>query len=227
MVTYSVRVILGINDEQNRLSVKCHDTGVNLIVYPYIELPATRWRKQSEPYSIPAGSTAVLIVAKQDKTRVTIDGEVNGSNCSFKLPPQTFTAAGSAAADCSIYGPDGRRITTGTFYIDIPEECACACNEESGDYTDLFGEQIDAVNKAEAGAKAAEAAALYHAEAAAGSESKAMQSETQSAENAQKAEIAAQAAAQIKEELSAMYDGTDTSLDAILALEAQYIGGTA
>lgn len=159
MITYDVNLCIGIDSIGKKAVIKCHDTGVNLRVWLSV-LKKKTWREETEPYIIPDGSTAVLKIAKPDKTFVLIDGEITGGYIFFEeLPHQTFTAVGIAKSEVSLFDANGRRLTTATFEIDVPEECVCDCKEESKPYVDIMSKQIQAAIDAEANAKA-------HAEAA-------------------------------------------------------------
>ena len=149
MITYEVHVCIGEDNPEKRVAVKCHDTGVNLMVYLEVCHPG-RWRDFTEPYRIPAGSTAVIKIAKPDKTYCVCEGELVNGGVFFKLPPQSFTAAGVARAEVSLFGQDSRRLTSATFYIHVPEECICDSEGEFESYVDVMAEQIKvAVDAAE------------------------------------------------------------------------------
>lgn len=143
MITYEVRVCIGQDNPEKRIAVKCHDTGVNLIVYLQVCRPG-KWRDETEPYRIPAGSTAVIKVAKPDKTYCVCDGELVSGGILFHMKPETFTAAGVAHAEVSLFGADTRRITSATFDIHVPAECVCEGEKESESYVDVMGKQIQA-----------------------------------------------------------------------------------
>lgn len=152
MITYDIRLCIGMDDPNKRVNVKCHDTGVNLRIYPVV-CRAGKWGETNEPYHIPAGSTAVFKLAKPDKTYCVTDGAVESDDILVALPPQAFTVPGTAKAEVALFGPDGRRITSATFYILVSEECLCECETESESYVDVMGEQIQAAINAEQGAK--------------------------------------------------------------------------
>lgn len=156
MVTYEVHVCIGQDDPEKRVAVKCHDTGVNLMVYLNVCRPG-RWIDSMEPYQIPAGSTAVLKIAKPDKTYCVCDGELVNGGVFFKLPSQAFTAAGVALAEVSLFGEDSRRLTSATFDIHVPQECVCDSTEDSEPYVDVMAKQIKtAVDAAETATKEAQ-----------------------------------------------------------------------
>lgn len=156
MLTYDVTLCIGTDNPDKRISVKCHDTGINFRVYLAL-LRRSKWREIHDPYDIPPGSTAVLKIAKPDRTYVLTDGVVESDDIVFTPPPQSFTAAGTASAEVSLFGPDGRRLTTSTFYIEVPKECVCDCEEESATYVDVMAQQIKAAQEA---AERAETAAV-------------------------------------------------------------------
>ena len=164
MLTYDIHVLMGNETAESMATIKCHDTGANLRIYPEILKKISKWRTITQPYTIPAGSTAILKVTKSDKTYVLTDAkEVTNDNIYFEPHPQTFTAVGKAEAEVNIYGPDMRRITSGTFYLDISKECTDHCTEDSQIFIDVLATQIqsaiDAAERSEEAATRAEKAA--------------------------------------------------------------------
>lgn len=169
MITHEISLCIGVNKHDKVVSVKCHDTGVNLRVHLFAHRRKT-WRTEEVPYVIPADATAVLKIAKPDKTKVLIDGEVQGGSIFFAHRPETFTAAGVSQAEVSLYDIAGRRLTTASFEIDVTKECICDCEKESEPYVDIMAKQIgaaiDAEQEAGEHAVAADAASIRAAEAA-------------------------------------------------------------
>ena len=161
LITHDVKLCIGGDNSKMRLVVKCHDTGVNLRVY-LVTCRHSKWREINEPYYIPADSTAVLKIAKPDNTFVLADGLIESDDILFELPPQAFTVAGVSEAEVSLFGADGRKVTSDTFNIDVSEECVCDGHEESETYVDIMAQQIlaaiDAAKRAEEAAKRAEEA---------------------------------------------------------------------
>ncbi len=155
MITYDLNLCIGKEDPDKKLTVKCHDTGVNIRVHLMVCRPG-KWQDEYVQYTIPAGSTAVLNITKPDKKYCITDGEAKSTEILFEMVPQAFTVAGISKAEVSLYSPDGKRITSSTFHIDVPEECICGCDLESENYIDVMSEQIrtaiDAANRAEAAA---------------------------------------------------------------------------
>lgn len=154
MITYDVNLCIGTDNPNKRLAVKCHDTGVNLRVRLQVCKPG-KWMDDIKPYSIPDGSTAVLKVTKPDKKYCITDGVTGNNEILFEMKPQAFTAPGICSAEVSLFGPDGKRITSGTFYINVPEECICGCDLDSENYIDVMSEQIRIAVEAAARAEAA------------------------------------------------------------------------
>lgn len=147
MITYDVNLCIGTDNPNKRLAVKCHDTGVNLRVHLQV-CRLGKWKDTTETYTIPAESVAVLRITKPDKKYCITDGTIESNRVLFEMHPQAFTVAGVCQAEVSLFGPDGRRITSGTFYIDVPEECICNCDLESENYIDVMSEQIRAAIEA-------------------------------------------------------------------------------
>ena len=165
MITYDVHVQMGVDTPNGSPTVKCHDTGVNLRIYPEVTTRLSAFRKRTDPYTIPEGARAHLKIAKPDKEFVLTKGEVEGNCFFFKLPEQSFTAVGKAEAEVNVYGVDGRRVTTGTFILEITKECGCDCEKESETYVDVLIEQVGAAEEARLGAEEAAASAQSSAEA--------------------------------------------------------------
>jgi hypothetical protein len=155
LITYDLNLCIGEENPDKKLTVKCHDTGVNLRVRLVVCKPG-KWQNEYVPYSIPAGSTAVLKITKPDEKYCITDGDAGSTEILFEMVPQAFTVAGICKAEVSLHSPDGKRITSSTFHIDVPEECICGCDLESENYIDVMSEQIraaiDAANRAEAAA---------------------------------------------------------------------------
>lgn len=164
MITYNMSVLMGESNSSHTPKIKCNDTGVNFRIFPVIRTPLSKFRDKLEPYQIPPGCTAVLKVAKPDKTYALTDGEIKGDNIFFELPPQACTAIGTAQAEVNIFDADGRRVTTGTFALEIEKEAISDHSPDSKVYVDILSEYIEAVNTA----KDEATAAANRAEAAAG-----------------------------------------------------------
>ena len=164
MITYSINVLMGNNGPHEGPKIKCNDTGVSLRIYPIIHTKLSKYRDDVESYRIPHGCTAVLKVAKPDKTYALTDGEIKGNTLLFDLPPQACTAIGTAQAEVNIFAADGRRVTTGTFVLEIEKEAISDHAPDSKVYVDILSEYIETVNTA----KDEATAAADRAEAAAG-----------------------------------------------------------
>lgn len=153
MITYDVDLCIGVDAKDNLVTIKNHDTGASIRTRLFI-CQHGKWLDKLEPYNIPTGSTAVLRIVKPDKKYCITDGTVGSNSVLFELPPQAFTTAGICRAEVSLFGKDGKRITTGSFGISVPEECICGCDLESENYIDVMSEQIiaaiDAAERAEA-----------------------------------------------------------------------------
>lgn len=166
MITYDVKLCIGHDEQDRKLIVKCHDTGINLRVFFQVHTKGT-WRDEFVPYTIPEGSTAVLKINKPDNTYCVIDGEVESICALFELPPQAFTNVGRAGAEINLYGPTGKRVTTGTFELDITSECLCEASEAAGNYVSVMAKQIQGAKDAETAAGESAKKAGESAEAAA------------------------------------------------------------
>lgn len=144
MITYDVHVPIGAEStEKNAPFVKCHDTGVNIRVFPEVVVEVSRWRKVVKPYQIPADGMAILKVTKPDGKWVAVESKEAG-DCwmLFDLDVQALTVAGIDKAEVSIYNAEGKRLTTSTFFIEVPQEIVHDCEESSDNYADVVAEQI-------------------------------------------------------------------------------------
>ena len=161
MLTYDISLCIGASKQGKKSIVKCCDTGVNFRVNLFY-FKRQQWHDVHEPYTIPDGATAVIKLAKPDKTFVVVDGEIRHDGIIFSMPPQSFTVEGKISAEVSLYGADGRRITTASFLIEVDAECVANCDEESEIYVDIIGQQVkaanDAADRAEEAARRAEEA---------------------------------------------------------------------
>lgn len=145
MVTHNIDVYIGRNAPERKTVVKCHDTGVNLSCLLFTEERTSKWRTAAKLYTPPVGSTFVIKIKKADGKHVLQDGTRKGSSTVFfELPSQAFTAAGMADAEINIFDAAGRRVTTETFYIDVPQEVADDCAEDSETYVSVMAQQIQA-----------------------------------------------------------------------------------
>lgn len=164
MITYDIDLCLGMDNQGSGITVKCCDTGVNIRTHLFV-CRHGKWRDTHEAYTIPAGCTPVIKIAKPDKTYFIKDGIVQAGGVLFETKPQAFTASGTATAEVSLYAETGERITTASFTINIPPECTSKCEGESGNYVDVMSEQIRAAvvaaEKAEQAAKSANDAAVH------------------------------------------------------------------
>lgn len=170
MITYNVNVLMGENDSGSSPKIKCNDTGVCLRIFPVIRTPLSNYRDKLEPYTIPANCTAVLKVAKTDKTYALTDGKIESASVLFNLPPQACTALGNALAEVNIFGADGRRVTTGTFVLEVVKEAVSDHSPDSKTYVDILVDYIKDVNTAKDAAETAAEKAEAAAERAEGAE---------------------------------------------------------
>lgn len=169
MIIYNMSVLMGENNSGSSPKIKCNDTGVCLRIFPVIRTPLSKYRDKLEEYRIPSHCTAVLKVAKTDKTYALTDGQIEGNSMLFKLPAQACTKLGKALAEVNIFGEDGRRVTTGTFVLEVVDEAVSDHSPDSQVYVDILAEYIKGVTEAKNAAEAAAERAEKAAEAAEGS----------------------------------------------------------
>lgn len=156
MITYEIDVLMGDDKTSKCLAVKRGDTGICLRVNLKQCVKLSKYRIGETPYNMPIGSCAVLIINKSDGRYVLQDGEASGSVVTFRCTSQAFTATGKSNAEISVLGADGRKVTSGTFCIDVLPKVDDGSTEDSEPYADILAEQRRAVEDA---AKRAEEAA--------------------------------------------------------------------
>ena len=162
MITYKVALCIGAESNGEKpLVIKCHDTGFNLRVSLFVRRIGT-WQDELERYTIPGDGAAVLKISKPDGTYCVSDGVIDSNKIFFSIPQQAFTVAGNANAEVSVYDANGRRVSSATFCIEVPNECIRDGAEQSKDYIDIVGRQVatavDAAKRAEEAAERAEEA---------------------------------------------------------------------
>lgn len=200
MIMYDIRVPMGCDVTANSPQIKCHDTGVKLRIFTEIVTKISSLRERKTPYSIPEGAVAVLKIAKPDKTYVLQEGAISsGGSIVFKLAPHALTVAGKSMAEVNIFGADGRRVTSGTFVLDVVKECADDCSPESEPHVDILAEYIQEIKDAKEASENAKVVAQGAAKTAAA----ASESANEAANNAKgSAELAANASATATEAAS-------------------------
>lgn len=155
MITHEIDVLIGADNPGIGITVKCHDTGICVRANLKQVITLSRYRTEEKPYKIPDACTVVLKIAKPNNTYVLQKGEPHGTYACFVCHKQAFTSAGQAKAEINIFGPDGRRITSATFYANVSPEAANDCSEDSETYVDILADQIAQANNAAARAEAA------------------------------------------------------------------------
>ena len=162
MITHSLDIYIGHESPKKTIAIKSGDSGVNLELRLHQKREYSKYRKIDEPYTIPAGASAILEVVKKDGKKVLQSGECFGSSAVFSLDPQALTVVGLTPSEVIIRGADGRKITSSTFYIDVLEKPGDGKPEDSEIYVDILNDQIqraeDAAQRAEEAAERAEAA---------------------------------------------------------------------
>lgn len=165
MFTHVIQLKIGRDNPDKNIVVKCNDSGVNILVYLETQKKHSKWRTESKPYTPPNGCTAVLKIKKPDQKYVTSTIEVESDGLFFPVNAQAFTVAGRSAAEVSLYGVDGRRVTSSTFNIEVEKECVSGCEKDSDHFVDLVQEQVQIATEAQTAAEEA----AESAEEAAGS----------------------------------------------------------
>lgn len=215
MITYDINVLIGAADSTVKAFVKCNDSGVNLHVFLKTRRKLSDVRFEDVAYAIPDNSTAVLKINKVDNTFVLVDGPASSDSVFFEMPPQAFTAVGVHTAEVSIYGPDGRRITSADFFIETTSECISDTSAESETYIDILAEHIKTINDSAAASETFAEAAEGSAKSAKGSADAASASAKNASESAEGAAAAAKASADYYESVKAAK--TDASQSATRA----------
>ena len=189
MITYDINVLIGKDDPNKDIYVKRHDTGINFRVFLKSARRISAWRYEESDYMIPENSTAVMTISKPDGTCVLVEGIASSSNVFIKIPDKStaFAVSGIASAEVSIYDENGRRITSATFNVEVLEECACDCEEDSGNYIDLLGDTIKEIKEAADVASASETSASESAKTSEAAKASAMDSASAARSSAEEA----------------------------------------
>ena len=157
MVTYDINLLIGKDNPDKGLAVKCNDTGVNFRVHLNTATLLSKWRSEEKKYIIPERSTCVLKIEKPSKKFVIIDGEASASSILFKIPEDStaFAEVGVSSAEVSVYNERGRRITSATFNIEVLKECGSDGGQDSGNYVSLLANLIKEIKDAKISAEEA------------------------------------------------------------------------
>ena len=214
MITYDINVLIGKDDPNKDIYVKRHDTGINFRVFLKSSRRISAWRYEESDYIIPENATAVMTISKPDGTCVLVDGDVSASNVFIKIPDKStaFAVSGIASAEVSLYDENGRRITSATFNVEVLEECACECEEDSGNYIDLLGNTIKEIKEAAGAASKAKTSASEAAGKAANAEKAASDHSTAAAASAAIAENAEKLAGTHAEAARAAAERSETAM---------------
>ena len=143
-------------------------------------------------FSIPSGTVGIVRVRKNDGTACFYDKNdlgdaavvIDGNSVTIELVEQALTAAGMQKAEVNLYTPDGAKITTFSFALEVEASVLTDAQIVSSDYYNVLTSDISSALAAAVAADAsAEEAAAQAAEAAA-SESAAAQSKAAAASSA-------------------------------------------
>ncbi|SCJ81429.1 Uncharacterised protein [uncultured Flavonifractor sp.] len=148
MINYDLDVCIGRKKDDPGPLIKQHDSGITFTIHLIVFRYETSWLEERDQYSIPPGCTAVMKVMKPDGTFSATDAEIFGKSVVIAhLPAQATAAVGVCAAEVSIYGQDGKRVTTATFNYAVEEECVDDGAGTSEDYVDVMGDYIQDVKE--------------------------------------------------------------------------------
>lgn len=154
-------------------------------------------------FSIPSGTVGIVRVRKNDGTACFYDKNdlgdaavvIDGNSVTIELVEQALTAAGMQKAEVNLYTPDGAKITTFSFALEVEASVLTDAQIVSSDYYNVLTSDISSALAAAVAADAsAEEAAAQAAEAAA-SEVAAAQSKAAAVASAAAADASKSAAA--------------------------------
>ena len=127
-------------------------------------------------FSIPSGTVGIVRVRKNDGTACFYDKNdlgdaavvIDGNSVTIELVEQALTAAGMQKAEVNLYTPDGAKITTFSFALEVEASVLTDAQIVSSDYYNVLTSDISSALAAAVAADAsAEEAAAQAAEAAA------------------------------------------------------------
>ena len=154
-------------------------------------------------FSIPSGTVGIVRVRKNDGTACFYDKNdlgdaavvIDGNSVTIELVEQALTAAGMQKAEVNLYTPDGAKITTFSFALEVEASVLTDAQIVSSDYYNVLTSDISSALAAAVAADAsAEEAAAQAAEAAA-CEAAAAQSKAAAVASAAAADASKSAAA--------------------------------
>ena len=154
-------------------------------------------------FSIPENTVGVVRVRKTDGTACFYDvndlGDpavvIDGSNITIELVEQALTAAGMQKAEVNLYTPDGAKITTFSFALEVEASVLTDAQIVSSDYYNVLTSDISSALAAAVAADASAEEAAAQASEAAASEAAAAQSKAAAAASASAADASKSAAA--------------------------------
>ena len=127
-------------------------------------------------FSIPSGTVGIVRVRKNDGTACFYDKNdlgdaavvIDGNSVTIELVEQALTAAGMQKTEVNLYTPDGAKITTFSFALEVEASVLTDAQIVSSDYYNVLTSDISSALAAAVAADAsAEEAAAQAAEAAA------------------------------------------------------------
>jgi hypothetical protein len=163
MITYDIPVYIGKENGDSGVSIKCHDSGVQLAVKLLQSGWLSKWRETAKPYTIPEGATAKFRVRRHDRARTSTEAYIQpDGRVLCPVHPYSVATPGYCNAEVAIFDKDGRRLTSATFVFKVEEECAPVNGEEDPVYVDsiqgLMKTAEDAAKRAEDAAEEAKQA---------------------------------------------------------------------
>ena len=153
-------------------------------------------------FSIPSGTVGIVRVRKNDGTACFYDKNdlgdaavvIDGNSVTIELVEQALTAAGMQKAEVNLYTPDGAKITTFSFALEVEASVLTDAQIVSSDYYNVLTSDISSALAAAVAADASAEEAAAQASEAAASEVAAAQSKAAAVASAAAANSAAAAA---------------------------------
>lgn len=155
MIRYDLEACFGQKIHTDRIVVECEDSGVTFAVNLATMRRVSAWKRESQPYNIPEGTTAKLNVVRPDRTRCVTEATLEGSNTVVcPLDSVACSIPGICKATVSLYSPGGERLTTAPWFFEVTQKSGP--DVEGGNvYVDTVANLI---RQAEAAAERAEEA---------------------------------------------------------------------
>lgn len=126
-----------MNDSVYRITLDMHDVASQVLLNVMKNDSCRRINitltDSGKPYRIETGCTAVFRARKSDETVLYNDCSIDGNVITYSLTNQTSSEAGIVECEVTLYGKDGRQITSPRFSIRVEDTLYSDSEIESKD----------------------------------------------------------------------------------------------